>query len=108
MKSLNFNSITKKHLTVTLNDDKGTVILVQSPTKKVMDCLINMERSGHEEKSEEQINELYNVCAEVMSRNVGKVKITKEFLEEIFDFEDIQIFLHGYMEFVSSQTQGKN
>ena len=108
MKSLNFNSINKKHLTVTLNDDKGTVILVQSPTKKVMDCLINMDRADYEENSTEQINELYSVCAEVMSRNMAKVKITKEFLEEIFDIEDIQTFLNAYMEFVNSQTQGKN
>ena len=40
-----------------------------------------------------------------MSRNKGGVKIEKELLEDIFDIEDIMIFLKTYMEFVSSQTK---
>lgn len=108
MKALNFNSIEKKYLTVTLNDEKNTTILVQSPTKKVMDYLVSMDNNGDVSKDIEQIEMLYLVCSEIMSRNKCNIKITKDLLEEIFDVEDIMTFLTSYMQFIGEQVKGKN
>lgn len=110
MKNLNFNSIEKKHLIVTLNDENNTTLLVMSPTKKIMDLLVSIEDTLRAEdvQSQNQINELYSLCYLILSRNKGKVKINKEDIEECFDIEDIVIFLKEYMSFISMQMQGKN
>lgn len=110
MKNLNFNSIEKKHLIVTLNDDNNTTLLVMSPTKKIMDLLVSIEETLRSEdvQSQNQIDELYSLCYLILARNKGKVKINKEDIEECFDIEDIVIFLKEYMSFISMQMQGKN
>ena len=112
MKALNFNKVKKTYLTVTLADENNTTIMIGTPTKAIMDDLVLLQ-SGLETISEEDANvdntdELYSACAKVMSRNKGGVKISKEFLEEIFDFEDIIIFFNAYMNFITEVTSVKN
>lgn len=112
MKALNFNKVKKTYLTVTLADENNTTIMIGTPTKAIMDDLVLLQ-SGLETISEEDANvdntdELYSACAKVMSRNKGGVKISKEFLEEIFDFEDIMIFFNAYMNFITEVTSVKN
>ena len=112
MKSLNFNNVKKTYLTVTLADENNTTIMIGTPTKAIMDDLVLLQ-SGLETISEDNANvdatdELYSACAKVMSRNKGGIKISKEFLEEIFDFEDIMIFFNAYMDFITEVTSGKN
>ena len=112
MKSLNFNNVKKTYLTVTLADENNTTIMIGTPTKTIMDDLVLLQ-SGLETISEDDANvdatdELYSACAKVMSRNKGGIKISKEFLEEIFDFEDITIFFNAYMDFITEVTSGKN
>lgn len=110
-KALNFNNVKKRYLNVTLPDEKETVLMIGTPTKAVMNDLVLL-RSGLESLSdgadEEALDDLYAVCARVMSRNKAGKKITKEYLEEIFDFEDIIIFFHAYIEFVSELSNEKN
>lgn len=110
MKSLNFNSIEKKHLIITLNDEENTTLLVTSPTKKIMDLLTSIEDTlrSKDIKTQEQIDALYYLCYLILCRNKGKVKIKKEDLEEFFDIEDVTIFLKEYMNFISVQMSGKN
>ena len=112
MKSLNFNNVKKTYLTVTLADENNTTIMIGTPTKAIMDDLVLLQ-SGLETISEDDANvdatdELYSACAKVMSRNKGGIKISKEFLEEIFDFEEIMIFFNAYMDFITEVTSGKN
>ena len=111
-KALNFNNVKKTYLTVTLVDENNTTIMIGTPTKAIMDDLVLLQ-SGLETISEDDANvdatdELYSACAKVMIRNKGGIKISKEFLEEIFDFEDIMIFFNAYMDFITEVTSGKN
>lgn len=110
-KTLNFNNVKKRYLTVTLADENNTVLMIGTPTKAVMNDLVLL-RSGLESLSDgaddEALDDLYTVCARVMSRNKTGKKITKEYLEEIFDFEDIIVFFHAYIEFVSELSSAKN
>lgn len=107
MANLNFNKIQKQYLTVTLRDKNKTTIFVGTPTKKLLDELISLNSSINNDNlnSDELGNELYEICAKLMSRNKGNVNIEKELLEDIFDIEDIMIFLKAYMDFVSSQAK---
>ena len=108
-KSLNFNNIEKRYLTVTFADEKETTILVTMPTKGLLRELTNLNTAlTATEDDLGTLDELYIMCAKVMSRNKGGVVITKEFLEEIFDFEDILIFLKEYMSFIGEVAGRKN
>jgi hypothetical protein len=107
-KSLNFNNVKKQFLTVTLADEKNTTLMIGTPTKAIMDDLTLLQNSMGSENNDEATDDLYNACARVMSRNKAGVKITKEYLEEVFDFEDITIFFTAYMSFIDEVIKSKN
>jgi hypothetical protein len=109
-KTLNFNNTKKQYLTVTLADEAKTTIMVGTPTKKILNELLSMQDSleSANDASTEDMDQLYNSCATIMSRNKGGKEITKEYLEEIFDFEDIIVFFNAYMEFISEVMGAKN
>lgn len=111
-KSLNFNNLKKQYLTVTLPDEKSTTLLIGTPTKKLMDDLTvlqsNLEEIEDDSSNVESFDELYTACAKIMSRNKAGVVITKEKLEDIFDFEDVIIFFSAYMEFIDEVARSKN
>lgn len=109
---LNFNNVKKHYLSVTLADEKNTTLLIGTPTKKLMDDLTLLQSSLEEIEKDsgntESFDELYNACAKIMSRNKAGVVITKEKLEDIFDFEDVLIFFNAYMEFIDEVANLKN
>ena len=108
---LNFNNVTKQYLTITFADEKNTTIMVGTPTKALLRELVDLEkniRNIDPENNFGALDELYSVCAKIMSRNKTGFKVTKEFLEENLDFEDSLIFLKGYMSFVSRLSKQKN
>ena len=111
-KSLDFNKVKKQFLTITLADEKNTTLMIGTPTKAIMDDLMILQNSmsavSDNETNNEATDDLYNACARVMSRNKAGVKITKEFLSEIFDFEDIILFFTAYMEFIDEVIASKN
>lgn len=111
-KTLNFNDVKKRYLTVTLADEKNTTLMIGTPTKAIMDDLealqSGIETFSEDETNAEAIDDLFYTCAKIMSRNKGGIKISKEFLEEIFDFEDILIFFNAYIGFVSELANSKN
>ena len=105
-KALNFNNVSKKYWNVTLTD--GTVLLVGTPTKAIFDRLIAIKDDLGNLANEDSLEALYDVCALVLSRNkTGKV-ITKDYLEENFDIEDIIILINSYVGFVNEIRNQKN
>lgn len=111
-KPLNFNNVKKQFLTITLADEKNTTLMIGTPTKAIMDDLTVLQNSinsaSDNEINNEATDDLYNACARVMSRNKAGIKITKEYLAEIFDFEDITIFFRAYMDFIDEVIGSKN
>lgn len=107
-RSLDFNSMKKKYLTVTLADEANTVLMVGTPTKAVLDRLLSMKDSLGDELTDDAIEELFDICARIMSRNKTGRVITKETVEELFDFEDIIVFIRAYTEFISEVSSAKN
>ena len=112
-KPLNFNNVKKRYLTVTLADEKQTTVMISAPTKRVLSALIGLKETMTEIEdtnniSEEILDELYSLTAEIMSHNKGGVKIQEELLVEIFDFDDIMTFFDAYIDFINEETVGKN
>lgn len=111
-KTLNFNNMKKQYLTVTLADEKKTTLMISTPTKGVMDELLMLQESlealTENNTDMNAIDDLYTACAKIMSRNKGGIVITKEYLENLFDFEDIVILFNAYMDFINEVTGEKN
>jgi hypothetical protein len=110
-KALNFNTIKKRFLPVTFADEKSTTIFIGLPTKAILTELMELNvdvNTMNEGGNFDAFDGLYEICVKVMNRNKGGVKITKEFLEEVLDFEEILIFLKEYMSFVGEIASQKN
>ena len=111
-KPLDFNKLKKRYLNVTLADERQTTIMIGTPTKAVMDDLLAMRSTLDDVEGDnvdpEIMDDLYNVCAKVMSRNKGGVTITADHLAECLDFEDIMIFFNAYMDFIGEISDEKN
>ena len=105
--TFNFNTIKKKFLTVTLPDEKKTMILVGLPTKAIFDEFVNLKNSLGE-VGDDAIEELYSIVAKILNCNKNGVKISTETVKEIMDFEDIVYFIQAYAEFIQEITNSKN
>ena len=105
---LDFTKTKKRFLNVKLVD--GTEIMVRMPTKKVFDSLISLQENLNslELDNTEQIKFVYDLTAEIMSNNLQSKKIDSEYIAEMLDIEDIQIFFLEYVKFVTGQVSDPN
>lgn len=109
VKSLNFNNLKKQYLTVTLPDEKKTVLMIGTPTKKLMSELVTLQGTLDDMQEDgEKLGVLYETCSKIMSRNKTNTPVKKEYLEELLDFEDVMVFFTSYMKFVEEINQRKN
>lgn len=111
-KVLDFTKQTKSYLTVKLNDEKKTALMIGTPTRGIFNefIMINEKVSDDGGADADTINDLYEVCAKVMSFNKGGIKITADYLSEEcnFDLEDIMLFFRAYSDHMASVTNAKN
>jgi len=111
-KVLDFTKQTKNYLTVKLNDEKKTVLMIGTPTKGILSefVAINEKVSDDGGADIDAVNDLYEVCAKIMSFNKGGIKITADYLSEEcnFDLEDIMLFFRAYSNHMTSITNAKN
>lgn len=109
---LDFNTVKKTYLTVTLADEKKTTLMIGTPTKRVMDNLLTLEDTfknvSEDEIDNNVMDDLYQASAQIMSNNKTRTKITAEQLADLFDFEDIFLFFSAYMDYVSTIINSKN
>lgn len=110
MSTLDFRKQKKNYLKITLNDEEETKLSLLQPTKGLFQKMVAMsEDVGRMEGTDiDALDEVYAVCAELMSRNKEGIHLSKEILEETLDFEDIVIFLKAYNAFVAGIVHGKN
>lgn len=109
MRSLDFNALKKQYLPVTLNDEKKTKLLIGTPSKRVLDDFIRISQYlGDENAGDEAIAELYDGVARVMSHNKAGIKIDRETVEELLDFEDVILFIRAYTAFIDEVVNAKN
>ena len=108
-RSLDFNNMKKKYLTVTLADEAKTVLMIGTPTKAVLDSLLSMKDSlAGDDLTDDAIEDLYEIVAKIMSRNKTGRVISKETVQELFDFEDVIVFIRAYTDFISEVSSAKN
>ena len=110
MTTLDFRKTKKNYLKITLPDEAETSLSVLQPTKELFHKMVAMsEEVGSISGSDlDALDEVYGVCAELMSRNKEGLVVSKSNLEHILDFEDVVTFLRAYSAFVGALVHGKN
>lgn len=110
MPSLDLRKHRKSYLKLTLPDEEETKLSVMQPTKELFGKMTDMSANiGTMTGSDyTALDEVYEVCAELISRNKEGVYMTRAQLEELLDFEDIVVLLRTYSEFVASIMSEKN
>lgn len=108
-KTLDFNKSKKQYLPIILPDADKTKLQLKTPTKGLLTELMTMipDTTGGL-PSEEDLNQLYEFCATLMSRNKEGKTVTREYLAELLDFEDIIAFFEAYTDFVVEVSGSKN
>lgn len=106
--SLNFNKVKKRWFIVTLNDADNTTLFIYTPTKATLDKFLAMQDLDLDNADMDALDALFDVCAEIMSRNKAGIKITADYLANIFDVEDIVTFITGYTNFLNEVSNQKN
>lgn len=105
-KPFDFNNRKRAYMTVNLGE---TTLLVTTPTKSVMESLLALhERFGAGEVNENVVNDLYDICARILSQNKAGVQVDRETIEDTVDFEGLVQFIQAYTEFISEVTNSKN
>lgn len=92
---LNLAKLKKMTMKVTLAD--GSIINVKSPTKGI-----------YEEFKKATDEDLYEICAKVLSNNEENITFTVEKIEEMFDYRDALYVFKGYLKFLDEITNAKN
>lgn len=111
-KTLDFNTFNKNDFTVTLRD--GKKLLITTASKKMVDKLmavgekIDTLDENSDETDKQQLDDLYDITAKLMNKNKNNIEITKEYIEENFDLEDIIVFFRGYIDFLTEIANQKN
>lgn len=114
-RALDFRTVKKQFLTLTFND--GNVVLIRSPKLINIENLMELSKRfskanediQHGDTDSEDVRIVYQMCADIISNNMQKEKITVDYLAEQFDVEDLTIFFDQYMGFVSEiNTAVKN
>ena len=108
-KALNFKKVKKSFLPVTFDDENETTIFVGTPTKAIMSELSQLQADIDDSEADDtNIDDLYEACAKIMSRNKTGFVVTTDFLADRMDFEDIKIFFGEYMDFIGEVIRSKN
>lgn len=95
---------------ITLPDD--TIIDVLTPTKSVKDTFTYLGgaliRVGNGEATEDDLESMYDITAQIMSRNRQRIEFTRKDLEDCMDTEDIVDILSNYATFLRDTIASKN
>lgn len=105
--SFDFNKIKRTFFNVTLKD--GKKLIVKMPMKKTFEKMTVIKDIDVDEMDPgDVIDTIGSLCAEILSNNMNKKKITTEYVVENYDIEEMKAFIEGYYEFVGGVKSDPN
>lgn len=105
--SFDFNKFKKSFFTVDLKD--GRKIVVKMPMKKTFEKITSLGEIETEKMSaEDAMDILGRLCAEILSNNMNKEKVTGKYMTENYDMEEMSEFISKYYEFTGVLKKDPN
>lgn len=107
MNNLDFSKKKKPMLSVTLSD--GSMIKLKTPSKGLLEVFTDVQDTlDPDNVNSESVNQIYNVCREILNNNLKNESYSLEDVENLFDIEDAITLLGGYAEFIKEVIGSKN
>ena len=112
-KTLDFNSIEKPVLVITMKDDAHTEISVTSPTEELIERLqanASAITEATKEGTAESIRVVFTLMADLINCNLEYIKVTAEELRDKYRMKlyDATVFFSAYMDFIDEIKTAKN
>ena len=113
MKMLDFNAIQQPEWAIKLKDENATVVTLTAPTEKLLSRLVTVAgelQAIKDEGSEQNINAVFALIADVMNNNLDGLKFTGENLRKKYNmnFYDAVLFVRQYLVFINEISEAKN
>lgn len=110
---LNFNSIERPHLKLTMRDKDHTVLRVTTPTEEMIERLQTCagELQGILAKKDETATRAaWDLLADLLSYNLEGIKVTADELRGKYGLylEDAIVLMTAYLGFINDLTNAKN
>lgn len=112
-KNLDFNSVQRPTLVLTMKDAAKTKIRVSTPTEDIVEKLQTVSHELNEVLANgdgASIRATFDLAAQLISCNRDGIRVTAEQLRDEFnlDLEDLVIFFSAYIDFVEEISRAKN
>lgn len=112
-KNLDFNSVQRPTLVLTMKDAEKTKIRVSTPTENLVEKLQTVSKELSEVLTNgdgASIRATFDLAAQLISCNRDGIRVTAEQLRDEFnlDLEDLVIFFSAYIDFVEEINRAKN
>ena len=112
-RKIDFNSIVKPMLEITLRDEARTVVHVTTPTEGLVEKLAanaDQLRAAVNGGTAEAIKAVFELTAELVNCNLDGIRVTAEELRDKYGLKlfDVIIFFNAYMEFIEDIKNAKN
>lgn len=121
----NFQRSKRSFMTLTFDDvdENGKEIErkipISTPKKKVYDALFELQDAVEEEideddkraeneKNRKLLDQMYDLATHILSNNLKREKITREWVEEQLGMDDLKTLLREYMAFAKGETSSPN
>lgn len=112
-RELNFNSLERPHLKLTMRDADHTVLRVTTPTEELVEKLTACAgeiQEVLERKDADATRAAWDLLADFLSYNMEGIKVTADDLRGKYGLylEDAILLMKTYMDFITDITNAKN
>lgn len=112
-RKIDFNSIIKPTIELTLRDEAHTVVHVTTPSAGVVERLqanVDQLRDAVDGTNAEAIKTVFTMAAELINHNLDGIRVTAEELRDKYKLTlfDIVLFVQVYLEFLEEIKNAKN
>ena len=112
-RELNFNSLERPHLKLTMRDADHTVLRVTTPTEELVEKLtacVGELQEVLERKDADATRAAWDLLADFLSYNMEGIKVTADDLRGKYGLylEDAILLMKTYMDFITDITNAKN
>ena len=105
--SFDFNKINRSIFNVSLKD--GRKLQVKMPMKKTFEKLQALQDLNEDEVGIEDLLDTFGaLCAETLSHNLNEEVVTRDYMVENYDIEEMTEFIKTFYVFVGNVTNDPN
>ena len=105
--SFDFNKINRSFFNVTLKD--GRKLQVKMPMKKTFEKLQALQNLNEDEVGIEDLLDTFGaLCAETLSHNLNDEVVTRDYMVENYDIEEMTEFIKTFYVFVGNVANDPN